>query len=100
MGAESMLQSAPFVPLTEKQAIELAGDFSSSDSAKFKPFLIRAVGFRVGTSGFEIHVQKNGDVTVIGGALSHHNLVPERRAIVVWLDQPPHELYLWSSVAE
>ncbi len=98
--AESMLQAVSSVPLTKKQAIELAGEFSLGTTTKAKPFLVRAVGSHVGTSGFEIHTNKNGDVTVIGGALSHHDIPPERRPIVVWLDQPPRELYLWFSVAE
>jgi len=97
--AESMLESAPFVYLTVKQAIQLAGEFSSP-FANAKPFLIRAVGSHVGTAGFEIHTRKNGDVIAIGGALSHYDVPPERRPVVVWLDQPPHELDLWFSVAE
>jgi hypothetical protein len=98
--AETMLQAASAVPLTEKQAFELAGEFSLRVRTNAKPFLIRAVGSHVGTAGFEIHTKNNGDVTVIGMALSHHDIPPERRPIVVWLDQPPHELYLWFSVAE
>jgi hypothetical protein len=97
--AETMLQATSAVALTEKQAFELAGDFSRS-TTNAKPFLIRAVGSHVGTAGFEIHSKKNGDITVIGGALSHHDIPPERRPIVVWLDQPPHDVYLWFSVAE
>jgi hypothetical protein len=94
-----MLQTAPFVGLTESQAFELAGEFSPQGKTA-KPFLIRAVGSHMGTSGFEICVEKNGDVTVIGGALSHHDVPPERRPIVVWLDQPPRRLYISFDVAE
>jgi hypothetical protein len=91
--AESMLQTSPFVGLTESKAFELAGEFSPQGKIA-KPFLIRAVGSQMGTSGFEIYVEKNGDVTVIGGALSHHDVPSERRPIVVWLDQPLRRLYI------
>ena len=97
--AEAMLQATSAVALTKKQALELAGDCSRVTTS-VKPFLIRAVGSRVGTAGFEIYTKKNGDITVIGGALSHHDIPPERRPIVVWLDQPPREVYLWFDVAE
>ena len=97
--AESMLQATSAVLLTEKQALELAGDFSRA-TKNGRPFLIRAVGSHVGTAGFEIHTKKSGEITVIGMALSHHDIPPERRPIIVWLDQPPHEVYLWFSVAE
>jgi hypothetical protein len=98
--AESMLQTAPFLSLTQSQAFELAGKFSLQATKTAKPFLIRAVGSHMETSGFEIYAEKNGDVTVIGGALSHHDVPPERRPIVVWLDQPPRRLYIAFDVAE
>jgi hypothetical protein len=98
--AESMLQAAPSVPLTAKQASELAGEFSLPATTNAKPFLIRAVGSHIGTFGFEIFTHKNGDMTVEGSALSHFDVPPERRPIVVWLDRPPHELYIWFGFAE
>ena len=98
--AETMLQTASAVPLTERQAFELVGEFSLRVRTNAKPFLIRAVGSHVETAGFDLHTKSNGDVTVIGMALSHHDIPPERRPIIAWLDQPPHELYLWFSVAE
>jgi hypothetical protein len=98
--AESLLESSPFLPLTDERAVGLVGEFSLPVSSKAKPFLIRAAGSRIGTAGFEVHVNQNGNVTVIGGALSHYNVPPERRPVVVWLDRPPREVYLWFSVAE
>jgi hypothetical protein len=97
--AEVMLQAPSAVPLTDSQALELAGESPIRPKVNTRPFLIRAVGSHVGTSGFEIHTNKNGDVIVIGEALSHHDIPPERRPIVVWLETPPHEIYLWFSVA-
>jgi hypothetical protein len=94
-----MLQAPSAVPLTDSQALELAGESPIRLKANTRPFLIRAVGSHVGTSGFEIYTNKNGDVAVIGEALSHHDIPPERRPIVVWLETPPHEIYLWFSVA-
>jgi len=98
LAAEAMLQNPSAVPLTDSQALELIGE--SEIGEKVRPFLIRAIGSHVGTSGFEVLANKNGDVTVIGTALSHHEIPPERRPIVVWLETPPHEIYLWFSVAE
>jgi hypothetical protein len=100
LAAEAMLQTPSAVPLTDSQALELIGESPTREKANTRPFLIRAIGSHVGTSGFEIHANKNGDVTVKWGALSHHDIPPERRPIVVWLETPPHEIYLWFSVAE
>ena len=98
--AEAMLQVQTAVPLTDNQVLELAGEPPMRPKTNTRPFLIRAVGSHVGTAGFEIQANRNGDITVIGGALSHHDVPPERRPIVVWLETPPHEIYLWFSVAE
>jgi hypothetical protein len=98
--AEGMLQAESALPLTDNQVLELAGELPVRPNTKARPFLIRAVGSHDGTTGFEIHANKNGDVTAIGGALSNHDIPPERRPIVVWLETPPHEIYLWFSVAE
>jgi len=98
--ARTMLQTDPFISLTEKQAFDLAGKFPPSIMQRFQPFLIRAVSSHIGTAGFEIYLLKNGDLVVIGGALSHHDVPPERRPIVVWLARAPHELCVEFSVAE
>jgi hypothetical protein len=99
--AESLLEATPFIALTEKQAFELAGEFSFPAATKAKPFLIRAVGPHSGTAGaFEIHTRENGDVSVRGVALGDHDVSIERRPVVAWLDQPPHELYVSFSVAK
>jgi hypothetical protein len=97
--AEAMLQTSSAVPLTDEQALELAGEFLNQQATNTRPFLIRAVGSHVGPAGFEIYTNKNNDVTVIGGALSHYDIPPERRPIVVWLETPQHEICLWFSVA-
>jgi hypothetical protein len=97
--AEVLLQTTSVVPLTDKEAAELAGEPAIRPRTNTRPFLIRAVGSHVGTAGFEIYTNKNSDVTVIGGALSHHDIPPERRPVVVWLENPPHEIYLWFAVA-
>jgi hypothetical protein len=99
--AESLLEAAAFIALTENQASELAGEFSFPAATKAKPFLIRAVGPNSGTAGvFEIYTRENGDVSVRGVALSDHDVPIERRPLVAWLDQPPHELYVSFSVAK
>jgi hypothetical protein len=95
-----MLLTVAAVPLTEARAYELAGEFSPRPAKTTTPFLVRAVGLHVGTAAFEIQTDRNGDVTVVGEALSHFYLPAERRPVVVWLDQPPREVYLWFSVAE
>ena len=97
--AEELLQTTSAVPLTDKVALELAGQPAVRPKANTKPFLVRAVGSHVGTAGFEIYTNKNKDVTVIGGALGHFPISPERRPIVVWLEAAPREVYLWFTVA-
>jgi hypothetical protein len=97
--AEPVLQTASWVHLTEAQAQQLTGTAGSA-VGKTMPYLLRAVGSPVGTSGFEIEVGAHGDVLVTGGALSHHAVPIERRAIVAWLGKPPHAVYVSFSVAE
>jgi hypothetical protein len=97
--AEELLQTTSAVPLTDKLALELTGQPPIRPRTNTKPFLIRAVGSHVGTAGFEIYTNANNDVTVIGAALSHFPISPERRPIVVWMETPPREIYLWFTVA-
>jgi hypothetical protein len=97
--ADTMLQAVSFVLLTEKQATELAGEFPPQVTTVAKPFLIRAIGCHLGTCEFSVRTNKNGDVIASGHAMSHYRVTPERRPIVVWLDQPPHEVYLSFRVA-
>jgi hypothetical protein len=97
--AEALLQTTSAVPLTDKEALELVGEPSIRPRTSTKPFLIRAVGSHAGTAGFFVHTNKNNDVTIIGSALSHFPIAPERRPIVVWLGMPPREIYLWFNVA-
>jgi hypothetical protein len=99
--AESLLEATPFIALTDKQASELAGEFSFSAAPKAKPYLIRAVGPHAGNAGvFEVYTRGNGDVSVRGVALGDHDVPIERRPIVAWLDQPPHELYVSFSISK
>jgi hypothetical protein len=99
--AESLLEATPFISLTDKQTFELAGEFSFSAATKAKPYLIRAVGPHTGNAGvFEIHTRENGDVSVRGVALGDLDVPIERRPIVAWLDQPPHELFVSFSIAK
>jgi len=97
--AEPMLQTASWVRLTDAQAQQLT-ETGGSAVGKTTPYLLRAIGSPVGTSGFGIEVGINGDVLVYGGALSHHAVPIERRAIVAWLSKPPHEVYVSFGVAE
>jgi hypothetical protein len=99
--AESLLEATPFIALTDKQAVEFAGEFSFSAATRAQPYLIRAVGPRAGNAGvFEIYSRGNGDVSVRGVVLGDQNAPIERRPLVAWLDQPPHELYVSFSVTK
>ena len=60
LAAEAMLQNPSAVPLTDSQALELIGESPIGEKASTRPFLIRAIGSNVGTSGFEVHANKNG----------------------------------------
>jgi hypothetical protein len=93
--AETMLETASSVLLTEKEAFELAGPFARSTSTSAKPFLLRAVG-----PGFHIYTRKDGNVSVMGGGLFHRRVTPERRPIVAWLDHQPRDVFVSFSAAE
>jgi hypothetical protein len=96
--AGAMLERVSWVRLSDVQASKLAS--AMPRPGKKTPFLIRAVGFADGASGFGVAVRQNGDVAVVGGVLTRHSLPIERRAIIVWLDQTPRKVYLSLSAAE
>ena len=97
--AEAVLQTASAVPLTDKEALEFAHESNVRPRSTTKPFLIRAVRPHTGTTAFFVYRDKDNNLTLIGSALSHYPLSPERRPIVIWLEAAPREIYLWSSVA-
>src|SRR5215510_7732126 len=98
--AERMLLTVAWVRLTGTQAGELTGGPHGDAAGDTVPYLLRAVGSPVGTSGFHVEVRPDGDVLVEGGARNHYALPIERRAIVAWLNHPPREVYVSFSVAE
>jgi hypothetical protein len=98
--AESMLQAVSNVSITDAQARDLTNPIGLAPRVKRSPYLLRAVGALAGTNGFEVEVNSNGDVWVACGALSHHAVAIERRAIVAWLERPPKEVFVSFSVAE
>jgi len=96
--AESMLHTVSWVPLTNAQAGKLAKVTPRSGTST--PYLLRAVGSPVDSFGFAVGLRPNGDVLVEGVAYARRPLPVERRAIIVWLQHPPRELYVYFYTAE
>jgi len=98
--AEALVRETPFVPLTDKQVRELLGDSKAPDRVGGSPYLIRAVGDARRLSPLEAYIRQNGDVWVGGGAISRCPVAKEHRAVIVWLQEPPKEVFVTFSVAE
>jgi hypothetical protein len=94
--AESLLQATACVPLSAEQ---LATFLPGKKSCGI-PFLVRAVSATWNTDRFEIQMSDNGDLWVGGDALSRRTVPIERRAIVVWLNRVPKEVYVTFGVYE
>ena len=96
--AESLLRTTSCVRLSDDQLAKL----EPARRATGTPYLVRAVSatWRTTTGGTEIQISKDGDLWVRGGVLSHRAVPIERRGIVVWLEQPPREVYVTFGVAE
>ena len=88
--AESLLQATACVPLSEERlAMLLPGKKSAG-----MPFLVRAISAAWNTDRFEITMSDYGDLWVGEAALSRRTVPSERRAIVVWLNRAPKEVYV------
>jgi hypothetical protein len=54
---EAMLQTASAVPLTDKEALEFAGEPTVRPNSTAKAFLIRAVRPHTGTTAFFVYIE-------------------------------------------
>jgi hypothetical protein len=94
--AESLLRATACVHLSEEQlATLLLGKKSAG-----LPFLVRAISATWNTDRFEIKMSDSGDLWVGGDALSRRTVPIERRALVVWLNREPREVYVTFGVYE
>jgi hypothetical protein len=94
--AESFLQATACVALSDEQLAMLPPGKKSAGM----PFLVRAISATWNTDRFEITMSNNGDLWVGGAALSRRTVPIERRAIVVWLNRAPREVYVTFGVYE
>ncbi len=94
--AESLLRATACARLTEKQLAM----FLPSKKSDGMPFLVRAISATWNTDRFEITMSNNGDLWVGGAALSRRNVPIERRAVVVWLNRAPKEVYVTFGIYE
>ena len=94
--AEALLRTTAAVPLSDAQIANLL----PGKRAKGQPFLVRGIGTKWGTGGFQVNTNSLGELWVAGGALSHRTVPIERRAIVVWLERAPARVYVTFSVSE
>jgi hypothetical protein len=98
--AASLLRDLSFLPLTEGQATQLTEDSVRPKGMLGKPYLLRGVGPATRKFPQEVYVRANGDIWVGGGANSRCPIPMERRAVIAWLDSPPHEVYVTFVVAK
>lgn len=91
--AEALLHDTPSVQLSREEAFNLINQAISKDWTR-KPYLLRAVGDANGKWPQQVFVRQGGEVWVGGGANSRCPVPMQRRAVVVWLDQSPSQVYV------
>ena len=103
--AESALATSSSILLSDAQALEFTGESAPQDASTARPYLLRYVvaannkqieKFRV-----DVHTRsRNADVWIASGAIGTCPVAMRRQPIVVWLDNPPQEVFVTFSVAE
>lgn len=97
-GARKRLEAASFVELSREDAKALAAPPAGDVSGR-RPFLVRGVVLNEGTGGFWV-TRKGGRMSVHHGCLGRRPVPMERRAVVVYLERPPDEVYVTCSMDE
>ncbi len=91
--AERLLLNAAWVQLNGQQVSQLSGT-NETKKVSANPYLLRAVGDARRRFPVEVF-EAEGYVWVGGGANNYCGSVPmERRAIVIWLEQPPKDVFV------
>jgi hypothetical protein len=97
--AESLLERAVFVPLTDTDVAKLTAEPVTASNAIAKPYLLRAVGATNGRLPLQVFSRANGDVWVGGEAISRCTVPIQRRAVIAWLKQSPQDVYVTFATA-
>lgn len=92
--AELLLRDVAFVQLTEAQALDLIGEPFDESRTHEALYLLRGVNASPTRFRQQVFLRANGDVWVGGGANSRCQVPMEKRAVVVSLDRPPHDVYV------
>jgi len=98
--AEALLRNRPFVKLDDKQTRELLGP-TTQPVFSGAAYLVRGVGdARDGhPAPLEVYTRTGGDIWVGGGAISQCKVARQRRAVIVWLDSSPRDIFVTFEVA-
>jgi hypothetical protein len=100
--AEGLLRDSAFVQLTQSQVNELLGNSFQANKVGNTAYLLRGVGDARDKFPLELYVSSVGEagIWVGGGANSRCEVPMERRAVVVWLEKAPGNVYVTFVVAE
>lgn len=98
--AESLLRDQGAEAVTDAQIQDLLGQRGSGRIPSTSPYLLRGVGANNGKLPLHVFVRASGEVWVGGEAISRCDVVRQRRAVVVWLEHPPKQVYVTFVVAK
>ncbi|SRR6266496_3677755 len=103
--AEAALATTPSVALTEAQALDFTGEGRPPEAVTARPYLIRSVvaGRVKKLDKFMVDLNarsRNTDIWVASGAIGRCPVPMRRQPLVVWLDNPPREVFVTFGVAE
>jgi hypothetical protein len=97
--ARTLLAEKPYIALTEQQVYELTGTSNEHPPGNGFFYLLRALGAVDGKFPLELFTRPNGEVWVGGQAISRCPVPIQRRAVIVWLETPPKQVYVTFLVA-
>ena len=103
--AESALATTSSVLLNDAQVLEFTGESAPQDTSTARPYLLRYVVAakykQIDKFWVDVHTRsRNADVWIASGAIGTCPVAMRRQPIVVWLDNPPHEVFVTFGVAE
>lgn len=98
--AELLLRDRPAEALTDAQLLGLTGHSAAGNPPSTSPYLVRGVGASNGKLPLHVFFRASGDVWIGGEAISRCEVVRQRRAVVVWLERSPKQVYVTFVVAK
>src|SRR5437762_908643 len=90
--AEAMLSARSWIEFDDAKAKELTGGYAHAEG-KAKPYLLRGLSSSQ-AGGVSIWTNRNREVGVAGGVLSHSPVRLHKQCYIAWLDFQPRKVWV------